>query len=55
MSTVIATKRADLLAPYLALDQGSSIIAECEFSHSSQSKSSAWLPNDPDGLKLSFC
>ncbi|CAD6575826.1 MAG: glutamate--ammonia ligase [Tremellales sp. Tagirdzhanova-0007] len=28
MSTVIATKRADLLAPYLALDQGSSIIAE---------------------------
>ena len=31
MSNLIATKRVDLLAPYLALDQGSRVQAECEF------------------------
>jgi hypothetical protein len=30
MSELIATKRVDLLAPYLALDQGSRVQAECE-------------------------
>lgn len=30
MSQLIATKRVDLLAPYLALDQGSRVQAECE-------------------------
>ena len=30
MSHLIATKRVDLLAPYLALDQGSLVQAECE-------------------------
>ena len=30
MSNLIATKRVDLLAPYLALDQGSLVQAECE-------------------------
>lgn len=30
MSNIIATKRVDLLAPYMALDQGSSVQAECE-------------------------
>ena len=30
MSNLIATKRVDLLAPYLALDQGSRVQAECE-------------------------
>lgn len=30
MSKLIATKRVDLLAPYLALDQGSRVQAECE-------------------------
>lgn len=30
MSNIIATKRVDLLAPYLALDQGSRVQAECE-------------------------
>ena len=32
MSNLIATKRVDLLAPYLALDQGSRVQAECEYS-----------------------
>lgn len=31
MSTLIATKRVDLLAPYMALDQGKAVQAECEF------------------------
>lgn len=31
MSNLIATKRVDLLAPYLALDQGPKVMAECEF------------------------
>jgi hypothetical protein len=30
MSNLIATKRVDLLAPYLALDQGARVQAECE-------------------------
>jgi hypothetical protein len=30
MSNLIATKRVDLLAPYLALDQGPKVMAECE-------------------------
>jgi hypothetical protein len=30
MSNLIATKRVDLLAPYLALDQGTKVQAECE-------------------------
>lgn len=30
MSNLIATKRVDLLAPYLALDQGTRVQAECE-------------------------
>lgn len=30
MSELIATKRVDLLAPYLSLDQGPKIQAECE-------------------------
>lgn len=30
MSNIIPTKRVDLLAPYMALDQGSKIQAECE-------------------------
>jgi hypothetical protein len=30
MSTLIAIKKVDLLAPYLALDQGSRVQAECE-------------------------
>jgi hypothetical protein len=31
MSNLIATKRVDLLAPYLALDQGPRVQAECEY------------------------
>ena len=31
MSNLIATKRVDLLAPYLELDQGEKVQAECEF------------------------
>lgn len=31
MSNLIATKRVDLLAPYMALDQGKAVQAECEF------------------------
>ena len=31
MTNIIAIKRVDLLAPYLALDQGSRVQAECEF------------------------
>jgi hypothetical protein len=34
MSELIATKRVDLLAPYLALDQGKAIQAECELHNS---------------------
>lgn len=30
MSNLIATKQSALLAPYLALDQGSKVQAECE-------------------------
>jgi hypothetical protein len=30
MSNLIATKRVDLLAPYLALDQGPKVMAECK-------------------------
>jgi hypothetical protein len=37
MSNLIATKRVDLLAPYLALDQGPKVMAECE------SLSISWL------------
>jgi len=38
MSNLIATKRVDLLAPYLALDQGPKVMAECESFLSSLSR-----------------
>lgn len=40
MSNLIATKRVDLLAPYMALDQGKAVQAECECSRPSESRDS---------------
>jgi hypothetical protein len=43
MSNLIATKRVDLLAPYLALDQGPKVMAECESLSISLSRAVWWV------------
>ncbi len=43
MSNLIATKRVDLLAPYLALDQGTRVQAECKWNHCLAPANSAML------------